>query len=106
MFECELPLLKSLDYFRRYDFYPYRPISFDNRTALEELTRMADSGALGWPCVEALVACNRIGHPSPDRVIVSLDVRGTLPVGNCYGMVVDNETDSHSGFEIIITSGR
>jgi len=75
---------------------PYRPISFDNRTALEELTRMADSGALGWPCVEALVACNRIGRPSPDRVIVSLDVRGTLPVGNCYGMVVDDETDSHS----------
>ena len=70
---------------------PYRPLSFDNRTALEELTRMADSGALSWSCVEALVACNRIGRPSADRVIVSLDVRGTPPIGNCYGTVVDDE---------------
>lgn len=79
---------------------PYRPLSYDNRTALEELTRMADSGALGWPCVEALVACNRHGRPSPDRVIVSLDVRGTPPIGNCYGMVVDDENDFSSELEL------
>ena len=72
---------------------PYRPLSFDNRTALEELTRMADSGVLGWPCVEALVACNRLGRPSPERVIVSMDVRGKPPIGNCYGMVVEDDTD-------------
>lgn len=70
---------------------PYRPMSYDNRTALEELTRMAASGALGWPCVEALVACNRLGRPSPSEVKVSMDVRGTPPLGNCYGMVVDEE---------------
>jgi HD-GYP domain-containing protein (c-di-GMP phosphodiesterase class II) len=50
---------------------PYRPLSLDKRTALEELTRVANSGSLGRPCVEALVACNRIRHPGPDRVIVS-----------------------------------
>lgn len=75
---------------------PYRPLSYDNRTALEELTRMADSGALGWPCIEALVACNRTGRPSADQVVVSRDVRGTPPIGNCYGMVVADENDSDS----------
>lgn len=76
---------------------PYRPLSFDNRTALEELTRMADSGSLGWACVEALVACNRHGKPSPDRVIVSMDVRGNPPIGNCYGLVVEDDEDAGSG---------
>jgi len=75
---------------------PYRPLSYDNRTALEELTRMADSGALGWPYIEALVACNRTGRPSADQVVVSRDVRGTPPIGNCYGMVVADENDSGS----------
>jgi HD-GYP domain-containing protein (c-di-GMP phosphodiesterase class II) len=70
---------------------PYRPMSYDNRTALEEMTRMADAGTLDISCVEALVACNRIGHPSPERVIVSKNVRGIPPVGNCYGMVADEE---------------
>jgi HD-GYP domain-containing protein (c-di-GMP phosphodiesterase class II) len=73
---------------------PYRPLSYDNRTALEELTRMADSGALGWECVEALVACNRHGRPGVDQVVVSRDVRGTPPIGNCYGMEVDDDENS------------
>ncbi len=70
---------------------PYRPLSFDNRTALEELTRMADAGSLSWTCVEALVAINRQSRPTAEQVVVSRDVRGTPPVGNCYGMVVDDE---------------
>lgn len=70
---------------------PYRPLSYDNRTALEELTRMADAGKIGLWCVGALVAYNRHGHPNPDRVIVSRDVRGTPPIGNCYGMTVEEE---------------
>lgn len=73
---------------------PYRPLSFDNRSALEELTRMAERGNLDWSCVEALVACNRHGHPNVEQVVVSRDVRGTQPVGNCYGMVVDDEHDA------------
>jgi HD-GYP domain-containing protein (c-di-GMP phosphodiesterase class II) len=70
---------------------PYRPLSYDNRTALEEMTRMADAGTLSWRSVEALVACNRHGRPSADQVVVSRDVRGTPPEGNCYGMVVEDE---------------
>ena len=59
---------------------PYRPLSYDNRTALEEMTRMADSGVLGWECVEALVSCNRHGRPGVADVCVSRDVRGTPPL--------------------------
>jgi HD-GYP domain-containing protein (c-di-GMP phosphodiesterase class II) len=70
---------------------PYRPLSYDNRTALEEMTRMADSGALGWECVEALVSCNRHGRPGVADVSVSRDVRGTPPVGNCYGLIVEED---------------
>lgn len=73
---------------------PYRPLSYDNRTALEEMTRMAESGALGWNCVEALVACNR--HGRLGDVVVSRDVRGTPPIGNCYGMLVEEEKTSES----------
>lgn len=73
---------------------PYRPLSYDNRTALEELTRMADCGDLSWKCVESLVACNRHGQPSPERVVVSRDVRGTPPIGNSYGLVADDESAS------------
>jgi len=76
---------------------PYRPLSFDNRSALEELTRMAERGNLGWSCVEALVACNRHGRPNVEQVVVSRDVRGTQPIGNCYGMVADDEHDAKLG---------
>ena len=78
---------------------PYRPLSYDNRTALEELTRMADSGTLGLWCVEALVACNRHGRPGQGRVIVSRDVRGVPPVGNCYGMVADEDESEDESLE-------
>lgn len=70
---------------------PYRPLSFDNRTALEELTRMADAGTLSLDCVTALVACNRHGRPGAEQVVVSRDVRGVPPIGNCYGMVAEEE---------------
>lgn len=83
---------------------PYRPLSFDNRTALEELTRMADRGALGWHCVEALVSCNRHGRPGVAEVVVSRDVRGTPPIGNCYGMVVDD--DPNSSHEAVLEETR
>ena len=70
---------------------PYRPVSYDNRTALEEMTRMADSGVLGRECVEALVSYNRHGRPGVADVCVSRDVRGTPPVGNNYGLIVDDD---------------
>lgn len=68
---------------------PYRPLAYDNRSALEELTTLAEQGKLGWECVTALVARNRKGQPDAAAVVVSRDRRGTPPVGNCYGTLAE-----------------
>lgn len=64
---------------------PYRPQSFDNRTALEEITLMAEQKKIGWDVVKALVAVNRKGRPRHEESIVSLDKRGKPPADNVYG---------------------
>lgn len=69
---------------------PYRPFNYDNRTALEEITSIAETGALNWHSVQALVGRNRKGHPSPDKVDVSLEKRGVPPAGNCYAKIVED----------------
>jgi HD-GYP domain-containing protein (c-di-GMP phosphodiesterase class II) len=38
---------------------PYRPISYDNRSALEEITRQADAGIISETVARVLVALNR-----------------------------------------------
>jgi HD-GYP domain-containing protein (c-di-GMP phosphodiesterase class II) len=70
---------------------PYRPVSYDNRTALEEITRMAESGKLGWETVQALVACNRKDKPHFSECTVSRMKRGTPPKGNIYGMTAEEK---------------
>ncbi len=70
---------------------PYRPISYDNRTALEELTWMAERGELGWEGVKALVAYNRENKPSLNEFQISLEHRGTPPVNNVYGKIAKEE---------------
>jgi putative two-component system response regulator len=69
---------------------PYRPISFDNRSALEEITRMAERGDVSWEVVRALVAQNRKEKPHFSECSVSLEKRGVPPPGNLYGVVADN----------------
>ena len=69
---------------------PYRKESYDNRTALEILTEMADNGKIGWDMVKALVACNRRTKPKYYDTEVSLDKRGTQPAGNCYGIISED----------------
>jgi HD-GYP domain-containing protein (c-di-GMP phosphodiesterase class II) len=68
---------------------PYRPLSYDNRTALEELTVMAEQGKLGWEVVAALVSRNRKGHPVVAEVEFSRDRRGNPPAGNCHGTLAE-----------------
>jgi HD-GYP domain-containing protein (c-di-GMP phosphodiesterase class II) len=68
---------------------PYRAASFDNRSALEELTLMAESGRIGWPVVRLLVSLNRRDRPAPERCDVSLEKRGVQPPGNLYGVLAD-----------------
>lgn len=70
---------------------PYRPASYDNRTALEALTDMADQGKLGWECVTALVARNRKVRPGTANVFVSRDRRGVPPLDNCYGILAEDD---------------
>jgi putative two-component system response regulator len=68
---------------------PYRAASFDNRSALEELTAMAETGRIGWDVVRLLVSLNRRDRPAPERCDVSLEKRGAPPEGNLYGVTVD-----------------
>ncbi len=73
---------------------PYRPVNYDNRSALEELTSIAETEALDWRCVQALIGQNRSGHPAPEKVDVSLQKRGTPPPNNCYAQIADEEETS------------
>ncbi|MFC1837391.1 HD-GYP domain-containing protein [Thermodesulfobacteriota bacterium] len=67
---------------------PYRPVSFDNRTALEEVTAMAQRGQIGWDILQALISLNRKDKPDLDGFKVSLEKRGQAPEENSYGKTV------------------
>jgi len=71
---------------------PYRRISYDNRTALEEISEMAEKGKISWEIVQALVAVNRKDRLHYSECKVSLEKRGTPPPDNVYGIIVDEET--------------
>ena len=70
---------------------PYRPISFDNRTALEELTELAGKNYLSGEIIQLLVALNRKNKPSAKTCVVSLERRGTPPAENNYGVTVADD---------------
>ncbi len=70
---------------------PYRSASYDNRSALEEITRMAEQGKVSWEVVRLLVALNRKDKPPPEQCEVSLETRGKPPEGNRYGVILDDE---------------
>lgn len=71
---------------------PYRPISYDNRTALEEITSMAERNQISWEVVKALVACNRKSKPHYSECEVSVEKRGTPPPGNVYGVIAEEKS--------------
>lgn len=68
---------------------PYRVSSYDNRTALEVLTVMAEKGEVALKVVRALIALNRSDKPHFQDFILSPEKRGTPPKGNVYGMTVE-----------------
>jgi len=68
----------------------YRPISYDNRTALEVITKMAESGVIGWDILKAIIAQNRITKPNYQDIAISEKERGKAPMGNIYGKVEDD----------------
>jgi HD-GYP domain-containing protein (c-di-GMP phosphodiesterase class II) len=73
---------------------PYRPVSYDNRTALEEITKMAEMNKIGWEVVRSLVAHNRKAKPCSSEVKVSSEKRGTPPSLNFHGVVEESDSDS------------
>ncbi len=70
---------------------PYRPISYDNRTALETLISMAEKGEVGWRVVKSLIAHNRSSKPKYTDTVMSREKRGTPPLDNLYGKISDDD---------------
>ena len=65
---------------------PYRPQSFDTRTALELIVGMAEKGALDGKVVRALVGFNRKSHPHYTDCELSRERRGSPPPNNLYNL--------------------
>lgn len=63
---------------------PYRPHSYDLRTALDEITLMAERGRVSADVVNALISCNRKGQPHYADCLLSHERRGTPPSDNLY----------------------
>lgn len=70
---------------------PYRPISYDNRSALEELTSMAERKEISLKIVKALIALNRKDRPHYSETKVSAEKRGAPPPGNVHGIIVEGD---------------
>jgi HD-GYP domain-containing protein (c-di-GMP phosphodiesterase class II) len=68
---------------------PYRNSVYDNRTALEEITGMAERNEIDWDVVKALVAYNRKDKPRFSDCVVSYQKRGAPPQDNFYGVIAD-----------------
>jgi len=70
---------------------PYRSAPYENRTALEEITEMAEQNKIGWDVVKALIAHHRKSKISYSQVTISAEKRGSPPSYNVYGMIVEGE---------------
>jgi HD-GYP domain-containing protein (c-di-GMP phosphodiesterase class II) len=69
----------------------YRSAAYDNRTALEEITEMAEQNKMGWDVVKALIAHNRKSEPHYREITISAEKRGTPPSYNVYGIIAEEE---------------
>lgn len=74
----------------------YRPNSYDKRTALEEITAMAENGKINWSIVKALISHNRKSQPQINECIISNQKRGTPPADNQYGIISDDKSTGTS----------
>jgi HD-GYP domain-containing protein (c-di-GMP phosphodiesterase class II) len=72
---------------------PYRITPYDNRTALEEITEMAQGGKLSLEVVQTLVSHNRKDRPHFQECKVSTEKRGTPPADNLYGVIVKRDME-------------
>jgi HD-GYP domain-containing protein (c-di-GMP phosphodiesterase class II) len=72
---------------------PYRSTPFDNRTALEEITKMAEQKKIEWNVVKALIAHNRKSKANYREITISHEKRGTPPSYNVYGIIAEEKPD-------------
>jgi len=72
---------------------PYRPISYDNRTALEEITMIAERNEISWEVLKTLVAFNRKAKPHSSECSISTEKRGAPPPGNVYGIITEEKNN-------------
>lgn len=70
---------------------PYRPVAYDNRTAFEEITGMAERKEIGWDVVKAIVAHSRRDKPHYNKCKVSAEKRGMPPPGNVHGLIAKED---------------
>jgi HD-GYP domain-containing protein (c-di-GMP phosphodiesterase class II) len=71
---------------------PYRPVAYDNRSALEEMTRQAKAGIINETVVRVLIALNRRSQPHFSQCVISAERRGEPPSNNVYGTTQKNLT--------------
>lgn len=74
----------------------YRPVSYDNRTACEEITKMAERGEINRDVVRALIAYKRKDTPHFSDCRISAEKRGTPPPSNVYGIIAEDTDENHS----------
>jgi len=67
----------------------YRPVSFDNRSAIEVLTDMASSGRIKWEPLRSIISRNRRPYVSDREANISREQRGSSPPGNVYDYIDD-----------------
>jgi HD-GYP domain-containing protein (c-di-GMP phosphodiesterase class II) len=70
---------------------PYRSRPFDNRTALEEITKMAEQKKIGWEVVKSLIAHNRKSKPHYREITISAEKRGAPPSYSVYGIIAEED---------------
>ena len=73
---------------------PYRPVSYDNRAACEEITTMAERGGIKLEVVQALIAHNRKSKPHYSKCVISKEKRSSPPAVNFYGVIEEEENPS------------
>jgi len=74
---------------------PYRPVSYDNRTALEEITHQAVAGGISKTVTRVLISLNRRAKPHYSNCTLSRERRGLPPKDNVYGSK-SQDSDDHA----------
>jgi HD-GYP domain-containing protein (c-di-GMP phosphodiesterase class II) len=70
---------------------PYRSTAYDNRAALEEITKMAEQNKIGWDVVKILIAHNRKSKPHYREMKISAEKRANPPSYNVYGIISEDD---------------